>query len=774
LYYCPKLAGILLNSKAVLQIGCVREKYDHQLFQERQGERMNKKIVIIPFVLLLFLNAFWQAGHTAPVHDDKQVVIFILDSITYADLLGAHTPVLDKLAAQGALGLMNTATASGSAKTAAYLTIGAGARTSASDAVEPALEAKELWEGEKAALVYQRRVGKEPEGSIMNLGIAEIISSNRELPATAVPGALGQLLSEAGLTRSLLGNCDLSGVPRRPAAGIIMDTMGVVDRGIIGEDILRKNPSAPYGRETDIGSLLQAFQEVAGSNVIVIDWGDTARVDNYNRFLLPDLGAAARTRAIERADTFLGELLSRLDLEKTLFFLIIPSPSAGGYREGDRLTPVLLAGNGITPGLLTSPTTRRTGLIANIDIAPTILTYFQLPVPHYMTGRPISVMPADYPQDYLTAMERVFLGNYKYRPFLIKAYIVFILLVLAGTLLVIYKAIRWQYLLAALLVSVAAVPLVFLILPLFALEKLESILLMTVIGTAVLVKLVNRFYYPPRPFLLLALATAGLLLLDLLLGQSLVFKSILGYCPISGARYYGIGNEYMGLLLGAGIIGLTGLAEEFRYQGKPLNPFVLTVPGFFLIFVFISSPQLGANLGGTIAAMVGFGTTIIRLQERKIPLGNYFLFACAGGFFLLALGVADYLGAQDAASHLGRTAGIVIAGGLKELFTIMHRKASMNLKLLRYSWWSLVLMATLLIFIIISLRPPRLLKDIKRKFPTLWAGFAGGGAGALAAFFANDSGVVAAATALLFPLTTLLFLLVHPNQKESEGLDKMR
>ena len=248
--------------------------------------------------------------------------------------------------------------------------------------------------------------------------------------------------------------------------------------------------------------------------------------------------------------------------------------------------------------------------------------------------------------------------------------------------------------------AVAAVPLVFLLCP-FALDKLERILVLTVVGTAVLVKLVNRPHYP-RPFVLLGLATAGILILDLLWEQSLVFKSILGYCPIGGARYYGIGNEFMGLLLGAGIIGLTGLAEILHHRGRLPVPSLLTIPGFLLLFIFISSPQLGANLGGAIAALAGFGTTILLLQEGKIPLGKYLFLACSGGFFLLAVGVADHFLARDAASHWGQTAGVVIEGGLKELFTIMQRKASMNLKLLRYSWWSLVLLATLVIFVTIS------------------------------------------------------------------------
>ncbi len=730
-----------------------------------------KKIPLMYFILVLLFSVFCQRGQTAPEPGDRQVVIFILDSITYTDLLHAPTPALDRLLEKGAIGLMNTTTASCGAKTAAYLTIGAGTRACGSDTVEPAVEGKELWKGEEGSLIYRRRVGKVAGGSILHLGIGELITSNGELQARVVPGALGQLLSEAGLTRSLLGNCDLPGTPRRPAAGIIMDKLGVVDKGVIGEGILRENPAAPYGQETDIPSLLKAFEDMADSDVIVIDWGDASRVDSYNRFLLPDLAAAARSRAIERADAFLGELFARLDLEKTLFLLISPSPSAEGYREGERLTPVLLAGKGISPGLLTSPTTRRAGLIANIDIAPTILSFFQLPIPYYMTGRPVSVLPADRPQAHLADLGQYFLNNYKFRPPLIKAYIVFILLVLTGTLLAVYKVIGRQQLWATLLVAVAAVPLVFLLLPPFALDKLERILVLTVVGTAVLVKLVNRPHYPPRPFVLLGLATAGILILDLLWEQSLVFKSILGYCPIGGARYYGIGNEFMGLLLGAGIIGLTGLAEILHHRGRLPVPSLLTIPGFLLLFIFISSPQLGANLGGAIAALAGFGTTILLLQEGKIPLGKYLFLACSGGFFLLAVGVADHFLARDAASHWGQTAGVVIEGGLKELFTIMQRKASMNLKLLRYSWWSLVLLATLVIFVTISLRPPRPLKGIKKRFPILWRGFAGAGAGALTAFIANDSGVVAAATALIFPLTTLLFLLNQPKKNQAEDID---
>ncbi len=42
-----------------------------------------------------------------------------------------------------------------------------------------------------------------------------------------------------------------------------------------------------------------------------------------------------------------------------------------------------------------------------------------------------------------------------------------------------------------------------------------------------------------------------MLVIDLFFAQYLVSSSLLGYCFISGARYYGLGNEYMGIFIGA-------------------------------------------------------------------------------------------------------------------------------------------------------------------------------------------------------------------------------
>lgn len=75
------------------------------------------------------------------------------------------------------------------------------------------------------------------------------------------------------------------------------------------------------------------------------------------------------------------------------------------------------------------------------------------------------------------------------------------------------------------------------------------------------------------PLIILCLATVGVLLLDTVTGGELQRYSVLSYDPMAGARYYGIGNEYMGILLGATIIGHALLLQRLR--DYPLWPRVL-------------------------------------------------------------------------------------------------------------------------------------------------------------------------------------------------------
>jgi hypothetical protein len=695
------------------------------------------------------------------INHEKQVVIFIIDAITFTEFNHAHTPTIDSFIAAGAIGLLNTSTASGAARTAAYLTLGAGTRAAGSDSIEPALEITEAWGHESAADVLHRRVSFELEDNkILYLGIGEIIERNKSLPVTITPGLLGQSLAEAGISRALLGNADLPQRRNRPAAGVLMDTNGLIEAGVIGSQVVSKCSEAPFGIKTNTTRLLAEFQQVAQtSNVIVIEWGDTTRAEEYRQFCLPEVGRSHKLKAIAEADAFLAELQQLIDWEKTVLIIVSPATSYHGYRNGERLTPIIVVGQGIRPGLLSSPTTRWPGLVANIDIAPSILAHYQISPLRPTTGRPFQVIPKVNPLKELKILYEVSLNNFQQRPIIIKAYILFIIIALIGATLSIYGILRSNNWLS-LLFAVATGPFALLILPIFSTADLKKTFMQFMLINLLLFFIFNsRRWTQYRSIIMLALVTVAALALDLLTGQFFLRRSLFSYCPISGARYYGIGNEYMGVFLGAGFIGFTGLADFLDKRHMVKLPLLVIGFGLLFILIFLAHPSLGVNLGGTIAVMGGTAMTILWLNKDFLS-GRYF-FACACGIvlFLIALGFGEWTLAQETSSHFGQTVQLLMNEGPWELFLIVQRKLALNFKLLRYSWWSLVLLVALLVFIIISVRPPRPLVQISTGYPYLWSGLVGGGGAALVALIVNDSGVVAAATALIFPITILLTLI---------------
>ena len=85
-----------------------------------------------------------------------------------------------------------------------------------------------------------------------------------------------------------------------------------------------------------------------------------------------------------------------------------------------------------------------------------------------------------------------------------------------------------------------------------------------------------------------ALITAGLIIVDVIRGGVWIRYSFLGYDPVGGARYYGIGNEYMGILIGSAIMGWALLRE--RPWVKTKNTAFLDLAVFWQFFI-IAAPQ---------------------------------------------------------------------------------------------------------------------------------------------------------------------------------------
>ncbi|MCS5695929.1 hypothetical protein [Desulfofundulus thermocisternus] len=300
---------------------------------------------------------------------------------------------------------------------------------------------------------------------------------------------------------------------------------------------------------------------------------------------------------MQRIDDFLGWLSAHLDFRRDLLLVISPTPGGDTVTGVNYLTPVLAVGNGVPPGLLTSSTTKRPGIIMNTDLAPTILRFFGLPVNMYLTGQPLQVVTAYNQLQALQTMQNQLALTYNARPVLQKGYIFYqFILLLVALYCIFWRRSRTGRMLEPFLLSVMAVPLVYLLLPLLPQPNVIvvglELLLLTVIITAAAIVL--QRLHRLDPFILLCFTNAGLILADALLGSPLQKTAILGYDPIVGARFYGIGNEYMGILIGSILIGSAALLTRMPHRRQIL---LAIIGSFYLVSIYIlSAPSLGINV----------------------------------------------------------------------------------------------------------------------------------------------------------------------------------
>jgi hypothetical protein len=490
-------------------------------------------------------------------------------------------------------------------------------------------------------------------------------------------------------------------------------------------------------------------------------------------------------------------------------------------------------GEGVEPGLLTSGSTQRPGLVANTDLLPTVAAYFGLKPPPGMVGRPFEVIPAvrgNRPaavQDFLNrllawpgmrlttaslptpeqwaelhdrwaaraAQQAAFGGlptiqlilvalgmgcwasgvrrwalGVRHRDNGVKEY---------GSMGVLIPSLHHsttpspnaQRLLCSVALVLLTLPLAHLLLPLVspasvwqAALPLGAVLLAAAAFGAWRPAWAEEIGFGLMATLVVAVAA------DLLTGGHLLQNAWMSYSVMEGARYYGIGNEYAGAVFAAALITAMRLLtrrpageEERGRRGEeetplsitpspspPLPPslhhstLLLVWSGLCLLALLMGLPMFGANAGGCLSAMVGFGAAAWVWRRGRLRLRDMLLVLLIAGALAGALLAVDLLRSGAEQSHIGRAVGS--GGGIVNILT---RKAALNAYLLGHSPWSPGLLASAAGVFLLWRAPDSALRRRLREDRVFAGGVTGLLAGALALLLFNDSGVVAASEAML-------------------------
>lgn len=730
-------------------------------------------------------------------------LVVVLDGLSWPWLerygLDPQYPHLRSLLQQAALAAYNPL-AEPHQPASAYLTAATGAGASVSGPVE-------LADGPYARAVIYRRTGRPtdhrlPEAGAAVLNVPRLAAQSRRSGNFTPPGWLGQTLARAGVRVAVWS--DGAWVSRTAGAGLaegfrqtsplalaallVMDGSGAVPQVRV---LSQEDPAHPGGLRTrweQIPALVQAMG--SGRWLAVVASGELWRIEHE----WDELTAAARelhhrrlARELDRLLAYwMGEGPGR-DGGSLLLVGLLPGPRARW--TGERLTALAWAGPW-GPGLWVGGTARRVGLVTALDLAPTLARAAGAGPPPGVVGRPLAVIkpwwqlspepiplgrvPTDASAGLPAAVahlvgftrERAAILAHRFDvlPPLTTLQVLALAAVAAGIAWrrrgwAAAAAAGWAPLLAA---WAAAVPLALLhpwaAVPFRAELAGPAWSVSFVAAVALAVAWAARALARPYGLSATALvcgASVALLLADQAWGLDLVARSFMGYDLTAGARFYGIGNEHMGLWVGSAL-ALTGELAD-RWRAGPGAAVVLLA----LVAALVAAPGVGANVGG--AATCAAALAVAVQAWRGLPAPGHrgaarraFGALTAAAAFVAAVAVWDLRLGPAAETHLARTVEISRAVGPAYPLEVATRKLALNMRLIRYSLYSRVAAVATLVVAAALWRGTGLLLDGMPRRPGLRVALEAAAVAALVALVANDSGITAAATALLGPAALVL------------------
>ncbi|HME01503.1 MAG TPA: hypothetical protein VKG38_00550 [Solirubrobacteraceae bacterium] len=393
--------------------------------------------------------------------------------------------------------------------------------------------------------------------------------------------------------------------------------------------------------------------------------GRVAALRRSRRFVVADLPAGADGLEDLR-------VLSTGRTASELLIVLERTPNAPGHELLWSAVGGLAGGAGKE---LSSATTNQRGLIAAIDIAPTVLRHLGLTIPADVRGAPIHTdgRLRSASLTGLLARLRVIGGRrLEALGFLLCAWALLLLMSAPWP-----RARAWAMRTGGLGVLWAPVA----VLVPAALEPSAPVefatLALACLGLGALTDLLVPW---PRAPLAPAVTAVALLVADALAGTQLLMRSLLGPDPILGARFYGIGNELKSglavLVLAAVAAALYPVAAQGPAQTGQRRRAAIAMAGTGVLLAAVEgSARLGAGVGGVILVSAGFAVATVLLLPGAINRRRALIVLVAPVLGLVALALLDLATAHGAGHYTGSILHARSAGDLRDVIVRRYRAA---------------------------------------------------------------------------------------------------
>ena len=648
-----------------------------------------------------------------------------------------------------------------------------GAQAAGND-VQPRVVLAFLPLAERVALLpAQADIQLAEEPPLAFVPILNRLDARHELSIGLSSAAQGQydrtqsLLDISQGTRVSLSGYD----PKRPGELVfVRDGSGSLFQGWL--DVAARAADAPAALHPGLlGSLVPggaAYAGVAGRDQVEA----LAAVNRAGRVGQVSIGRAAniaaRTTALLQSHRFVvAGLPTGFDGDAAVdqlikqrspgeLLIVMQTPPA---RRGPQLLPTGVRGlDRGKPGRIKSQTTHLGGVVAGIDVLPTVLDHLGVAVPKDVKGQPITVQPGRRAGPGLTHLaNRLRVVLPRRMPALMTALATWLALLLAAFLRAERRGVRWALRTGAL--ALMWVPSVLLITAMLHPSRTLELLLVSALAFG-FAALTERFMSWPRgPIVPAAAALAGFSI-DLALGSPLIIRSLLGPNPLFGSRFYGLGNELEATLPALLLIGL-GAALQGR--GRSRRSVAIVATSGLVLSAVAGAGRLGADVGGVIS--VGAGTAVMAVM--LLPGGvtkRAIVVACGAPVLGLALlaGIDLLTGGN---SHFTRT--VLHADGSGALWDIVSRRYTLAWRQLHRGFTPAAALIAILAIAVAVKDRERLLAPVDGD-PAWIAALAGIATVGIAGTVFNDSGPVLLLFATFLGACAIAYLRGDPRLAEPE------
>ncbi len=487
---------------------------------------------------------------------------------------------------------------------------------------------------------------------------------------------------------------------------------------------------------------------------------------------LGQLGSTERTAALAAADTELQHIVAELPADTTL---LVTAP--GSAAKPPHLQLALVDGTGYQAGLLESSSTRQPGLVVLTDVTPTVLGWLGHGVPSGLVGARLTRGdrgPLDSAIRSLVARdtaEQVWLSTHNG---FFWAYALADAAVLGAITLAFWGAAeeqrgrraRWWRVAGIFAASVPVGTFLANLVPWSQSAHPAVTLyaaaggLAAIVGLAALTGPWRRD--PFGPFGVICLFTLIVLGVDVITGSRLQLETPFGLSVLEGGRFYGIGNEALGIYGITALVAAAWLATVARRRFPSPRRRAVAAAGVVAVFAVVASgwPGFGAKVGGTLAMVPCFALLLMAVAGIRLNWRRVLLVAVSGLALFAVFALISYFTPVAGKSHIGAFAGDVLHG---HAGSVLLRKIHSNLGTLSVSMFSPLIPVVVLVTGLMLWRPgwfglktmPRAYAAVPQLRPVLavlWLM-------PVLGWFFDDSGVIVPAAALPLALPLAIALL---------------